>query len=132
MEKQILNDKNIKFWIDSSDSDFKTMNDLFNTSNYHWALFIGHLVIEKLLKAVFIKNKHEHPPMIHDLRRLCEKCSVDIDDSKLIVLDTITRFNISARYDNYKNNFYHLCTKDFTEKWIINIGELRQWIKSML
>jgi len=35
----------IEYWFNSSEKDFKTMNDLFNTKNNHWALFMGHLVI---------------------------------------------------------------------------------------
>ena len=41
----------INFWETSSDEDFKTMENLFNSKDYHWALFISHLVLEKLLKA---------------------------------------------------------------------------------
>ena len=47
----------IYYWIESSENDFKTMNDLYQTKNNSWALFMGHLVIEKLLKALFIKEK---------------------------------------------------------------------------
>jgi HEPN domain-containing protein len=61
------------YWIDSSDEDFKTMLDLFHTKNFSWALFVGHLVIEKLLKAYYVKTLLEYPPMIHDLRRIAEK-----------------------------------------------------------
>lgn len=39
-------EKVIVHWIESSDKDFKTMIDLFQTNNNHWALFMGHLVIE--------------------------------------------------------------------------------------
>ena len=42
-------EKIINHWIESSDNDFRTMMDLFETKNNNWALFIGHLVIEKLL-----------------------------------------------------------------------------------
>jgi len=41
----------IHHWIESSDKDFKAMIDLYQTQNNNWALFMGHLVIEKLLKA---------------------------------------------------------------------------------
>lgn len=41
----------INFWIESSDKDFKAMIDLYQTQNNNWALFMGYLVIEKLLKA---------------------------------------------------------------------------------
>lgn len=60
--------KIVSQWIESSDKDYKTMMDLYITKNNNWALFMGHLVLEKLLKALYVKNKNEFPPMIHDLR----------------------------------------------------------------
>lgn len=49
------------------------MQDLYQTKNNNWALFMGHLVIEKLLKGLYIKEKGEFPPLIHDLRMIYEK-----------------------------------------------------------
>jgi len=40
----------IDYWINSADIDFKAMENLFENGHYVWALFVGHLVIEKLLK----------------------------------------------------------------------------------
>jgi len=129
-----LFDKNklIVFWIDSSDKDFKTMQDLYQTNNNSWALFMGHLVIEKLLKALYILRTNDIPPLIHDLRRLSEKSGLELEPERKMMLDTITRFNIKARYDEYKQNFYSLCTDEFTKYWIGNIIEIRLWVKSML
>ncbi len=70
--------KIMEFWIDGSNKDYKTMNDLFDTGNYSWALFIGHLVIEKLLKALYSKSRNEAPPPIHDLRRLALNAGLKI------------------------------------------------------
>ena len=47
-------------------------------------------------------------------------------------LDTITTFNINARYDSYKQSFYRKCTNEFTADWIEKINEIRQWIKARL
>lgn len=122
----------ITYWVESSDKDYKTMLDLFETGNNSWALFIGHLVIEKLLKGLYITRLNEHPPLIHDLRRLCEKAGIEMDNKIKISLDTITRFNINARYDDYKQSFNLLCTDSFTIEWIEKIKECRLWIKTML
>ncbi len=54
-------DKLIAYWLDSADKDFKTMQDLYETENYHWALFIGHLVLEKLSKALYILRAEDYP-----------------------------------------------------------------------
>lgn len=125
-------DKLISFWIESSDKDFKTMTDLYETGHYNWSLFIGHLVLEKLLKALYVKKKQEHPILIHDLRRLAEKADIVLTDDQIIVLDSVSRFNINARYDDYKQSFYILCTKEFTTSWIEQIKLTRQWIKTQL
>ncbi|HEY9123781.1 MAG TPA: HEPN domain-containing protein [Bacteroidales bacterium] len=108
------------------------MTDLFVTKNNHWALFMGHLVIEKLLKALYVKNINDFPPLIHDLRRIIEKSGVELSIDKQIILDSISRFNINARYDDYKQSFYHLCTDSFTSEWIEKIKDCRLWIKTML
>lgn len=122
----------IDHWIEGADKDYKTMMDLYNTRNFNWSLFMGHLVIEKLLKALYIKKTDSFPPLIHDLRRICEKAGIELSEEKIINLDTITRFNINARYDDYKHSFYNLCTENFTVDWINKIKNIRIWIKQML
>ena len=122
----------IDHWVESSDEDYKTMLDLFHTKNYGWALFIGHLVIEKLLKAYYVKIHENYPPMLHDLRRIGERAGIIFDNNKLIMVETISQFNIRARYDDYTRNFYKLCTPGYTATWIENIKEIRLWIKTML
>jgi HEPN domain-containing protein len=132
MENILDKERIINYWIESSENDFKTMNDLYQTKNNSWALFMGHLVIEKLLKALFIKLKDEYPPLIHDLRRICEKADIKLDNPRIMILDSISRFNINARYDDYKQSFYKLCNDEFTAEWIDKIKECRLWIKLML
>lgn len=132
MSKEFDKDKLISYWVESSDKDFKTMEDLFQTNNNSWALFMGHLVIEKLLKGLYVKEKLEFPPLIHDLRRIYEKSGQELNIERQEIFDSISRFNINARYDDYKESFYKLCTDDFTKEWIEKIKECRIWIKTKL
>lgn len=125
-------EKFINHWVASSDRDFTTMNNLFHSKDYSWSLFIGHLVIEKLLKALYITKKHQHPIPIHDLTRIAARAEVECSVDILNLLDTITTFNINARYEDVKQDFYLQCTKEFTQTWIHHITVLRQWIKSLL
>ena len=50
-------------------------------------------------------------------------------DEMVDFLDTLSTFNIRARYDDYKLEFYKICTKKFSRKWINKIIGFRQWIK---
>jgi HEPN domain-containing protein len=132
MENKINIEKISAHWLHSSDNDFQTMLNLFDTKDYHWALFIGHLVIEKLLKAIIVINKGQHAPFTHDLRKLQKLSGIELDEEKIKWLDTMTTFNLNARYDDYKQEFYYKCTKDFALEWIEKIKTLRIWIKKRL
>lgn len=133
MENKDLNtDKLVKYWIESSDDDFETMIAMFHSKRYSWSLFIGHLMIEKLLKAWYVKVKSDYPPFIHNLLRLAEKSDLNLTDDKKEQLVTITAFNINARYDDYKMSFKQQCTPEFTSEWIDKLKELRQWIKTLI
>ena len=122
----------IEYWRESADRDYKTMQNLVASNDYHWALFMGHLVLEKILKALYVKRKKEQAVFSHDLLRLTNNIDLSLTNEKEDWLDTITSFNINARYDNYKQHFYKICTKEYTEKWINRIAELRTWLINQL
>jgi len=125
-------DKIVKHWVETSDEDFNTMLVLFRSKSYHWALFMGHISIEKLLKAYFVKQVENHAPYTHNLYRLAELGGLEISEEHADWLFKITTFNINARYDDYKKEFYTICTVDFTKEWIEKIKNLQQWIKQKL
>ncbi|MBI2968448.1 MAG: HEPN domain-containing protein [Bacteroidetes bacterium] len=122
----------VKKWIASSDKDYSAMMDLFRSKRYNWALFLGHLVIEKLLKAYYFKIHNDYPPFIHNLLRISELSGLILNEDKNKDLAEITTFNINARYDDYKLSFYKRCTKKYTANWIGKIKFYRQWIKTSI
>ncbi len=123
----------VNHWIKTSDEDFDTiMIDLFGVKRYHWALFLGHISTEKLLKAYFVKIKHRHSPPIYNLLRIAEKSNLELTEEYADWLDVISLFNINARYDDFKREFYKQCTEDFTREWMDRIKEIREWIKKKL
>ncbi len=124
--------KLITYWIESSDDDFDTMMVMYQAKRYNWSLFIGHLMIEKLLKAYFVHVKLDYPPFIHNLLRLAEKSQLELTMDRKEQLITITAFNINTRYDDYKMTFKNQCTEEYTKEWINKLIELRKWIKKLI
>ena len=51
----------MQYWLNSSDRDYETMKIMFENKRNTWCLFLGHLVIEKLLKGLYAKNNEENP-----------------------------------------------------------------------
>jgi len=124
----------MEHWISSAENDYNSMENIYGSKQYNWSLFIGHLVIEKLLKALYAKlNKQEpYAPKTHNLLVLAQKCNLELDESQVDALSRITKFNMSVRYDDAKKDFYKLCTPEYTETQIKSIKELRLWLKDKL
>ena len=124
----------MNFWIESSDEDYDTMMYMKEGKKNTWSLFMGQMVIEKLLKALYAKKNKNAPyaPKSHDLLYLAEKIGIELAEEQKISLDTISDFNMNARYDDYKKEFYAKCTDEYTEKQIENIEGVREWLKKQL
>ncbi|GHV25169.1 hypothetical protein FACS1894176_03030 [Bacteroidia bacterium] len=125
-------DNIVKHWVETSDDDFEVMLTLLESKQYSWALFLGHIVIEKLLKAYCVKVNCRHAPLSYNLLRLAQDSSLVLTKEQKVSLAEITKFNINARYDDYKRNFHIMCTAEFTAEWSERIKHLRLWIKEML
>ena len=108
----------IKYWQESASDSLDTSKTLFMPGKYHHCLFFLHLAVEKMLKAVFVKQKNVTPPPSHDLVRLAEAAGVPTPETRKLELAEISSFNVSARYDDYKKQFYAKATKEYTEKWL--------------
>jgi len=131
MENRIENiDKIVQHWLDSADQNQDTMEHLIDSRDYSWALFLGHLVIEKTLKALYVKRHEKHAIFSHDLLRLANKIDLELTEEYEEWLDEITTFNLNAIYDNYKQDFYKLCTKDFSDMWLGRIEKLKIWLRN--
>lgn len=122
----------IQFWKDSSDKDFQTMLHLYDSGDFMWSLFMGHLVVEKLLKAYYVSKKDENYPYNHNLLRIAESAGMDLNEEQQTDFSTITSFNLNARYDDYKQSFFKKCTSEFSSVWIEKVKVQRIWIRSQL
>ncbi len=120
--------EHMKYWLDSAAHDIDVAETLYETGKYDWCLFAGHLVIEKVLKAFYVRDVEEMPPRTHNLLRLAESTKLLLSDEQKLLLGEITRFNIEARYPDYKQEFYKLCTKEFAEEYYTKIKELYKWL----
>lgn len=73
-------DRIVRHWIVTSDDDFQTMPTLYNTQSYEWALFLGHISTEKILKALYVKRLKAHAPFTHNLYRLAELIKLELTE----------------------------------------------------
>ena len=122
----------VEYWMTTADDDLKSIHICLRARDYVKALYWGHLYIEKLLKAVITKQTGRHAPFGHALDVLATKANLNLQPAQMDLLDRVTRYNIQARYPDYKFKLKKLATREFCQREIQEIEEFGIWLKLML
>lgn len=122
----------IDFWVTEAEESLTVAAHLFEKADYSYSLFFGHLAIEKIVKALFVKNIGQDVPRSHNLLRLASAAKVVLTEQQRRELIRITAFNLEARYPDHKREFRKKCTVGFTEIELEKIKEVFAWLRSML
>ena len=125
-------EEKVKYWLESAEYDWRVADHLFEKSDYPYALFFGHLTLEKTLKALYVKEFDESPPLSHKLVYLAEKIKIILTPEHLELLEIATDFNLEARYPDEKFSFHKKCTKAFTQTNLEKIRGLKTWLLQQL
>lgn len=120
-----------EYWLESARRDRETARSLYELRRFDWSLFIYHLALEKLLKALVVQAG-KTPPPIHHLNRLSDIAGADLSDTHQDWLTEITDFNIEARYDDVKLSFYRKATEEYASLWHGRCNELFLCLETML
>jgi HEPN domain-containing protein len=122
----------VQYWLIEAAEALEVAGHLVEKGDYSYALFFGHLAIEKLLKALYTQRLHKHAPPIHNLLRLARAAGVEPDKRQTEALIAITAFNIESRYPDVKRSFRAKCTPEFTARQMETIEEIFAWQRSLI
>jgi HEPN domain-containing protein len=125
-------DEVVQYWLELAEDDWPVAEHLLASGDYHYALFFGHLYLEKLLKALVVKATEEHAPRTHNLLFLAERAGLAVPDDKHDVLLRVTGYNIETRYPEERAAARMRYTQEYTEAELKMIQEVGQWLKSEL
>ena len=121
--------EHIDYWLKSAEHDLETAELLFENKHFDWCLFLGHLTIEKILKAFFVRdNQNQAPPFTHNLSMIAERTNLNLIPPQDELLLELNQFNLRSRYPDYKFEFYQKCTFEFSKLYFTKIKELYQWL----
>lgn len=125
-------EKTVNYWLEGADYDMGVAEALYKKKKYPYALFMGHLALEKVLKAVVVKTTHKHAPYTHSLEKLARKLKIDTPKQTQIKLREFMEFHLEARYPDEQKAFYKKCSRSYTKGKLQEIKEIFEWLKSCL
>ncbi|TSC92400.1 MAG: HEPN domain-containing protein, partial [Candidatus Berkelbacteria bacterium Licking1014_85] len=89
--------------------------------------FMWQLVLERMIKGLIVKNNQEVLP-IHNLNQLAKRTDIEISPELSKQLKEISSFNLDARYEDYKEQFYQKANSSFSKYWIEIAERIYQWL----
>lgn len=119
----------VELWLKGAEDARITAQSLYGSKRYHHSLFFAQLYLEKLLKALTYQLKDDHPLSTHNLVLLNQKLGINITEEQGDQLREISAFNITARYDDHKQELYKKATPEFTKAWLDIASELASYYK---
>lgn len=129
MEKQA----HIDYWIKSAADDEDTMDYLFKGKKYVHALFFGHLMIEKICKALWVKNNDiNNPPKTHNIAKHLKQSNITIDENQLALITKLFQYQIEGRYPSDLLMLHKMTDKDFAKDYIHKTIEFKLWLLNKL
>jgi HEPN domain-containing protein len=128
----VTNEQYVRYWMTGAEEDFASMQRIFQAGEYVWALFIGHLVIEKLLKACCARSMGKETPRVHNLLWLARTAGIELTPDQRKRLSRLNLFNARTRYADWKNEFRRTATRDYAEGEIEAMKEVREWVLQLL
>ncbi|MDO9097548.1 MAG: HEPN domain-containing protein [Candidatus Methanoperedens sp.] len=89
-------DEIIDRWVGQADRDLENAKKNLDIEAYDVSLILCEQAAEKMLKALYIKERHEEPPRTHSLRKLIEL--TDMPDDALKLVAELDSYYLVLRY----------------------------------
>jgi HEPN domain-containing protein len=117
----------IQHWIKTAELDWATAEDLLKLDRFLHTLFFFHLVLEKLLKAHWVKdNTADFPPHSHDLEFMYSNTEIELSATDVDELRALNHRNLEGRYPDYLNKISKQADKKYTLAKYENVKRIRK------
>ena len=124
----------VEYWIELAEYDLDTAKAMLKSKRYLYVGFMCNQVIEKIIKAYFVKVKNEQPPYTHKLIRLAEESNLYklMSEKQKNFMFIVTPLNVEARYPTQKQDILKSLNKEKCKKIINQTEDMMIWIKKKL
>jgi HEPN domain-containing protein len=129
METEIL-EKRVSHWLEQAKEDLKTARIMFLTGRWKYSIFMCQQSVEKLLKSIYMKQKKEFPPRIHNLFRLSELIDKSFfSEDHLLFFSELSLYYIESRYPENLEKMNELNSRVKAKEILKKTREVTKWLR---
>lgn len=93
--------KHIDYWQNTANNDIETADILIASGKYIEGMFFCHLAIEKIVKALVVKETNDIPIRSHDLFRLIEIANIQVNEEQSAHVQILMKYQLEGRYPEF-------------------------------
>ena len=125
--------EHIDYWVQTAKDDWDAVEKMYQSKVYIHGLFFAHLYLEKLCKALWVKNNISNTPSkIHNLIKVLDEADITYSLEQKDFMNIMNGFQLEGRYPDYLNRLYKLYKKDNTGEILEQVKTLGEWLQQQL
>ncbi len=121
--------KDTKNFIKSADYDLKTAEFMLNSGRYIYVIFMCHLSLEKILKAIVTEATQKISPKTHNLIYLLKLGNIQLPSESFDFIAKINNANIVTRYPEDFSKILEAYPESVAEEYFCKTKEILECLK---
>lgn len=129
-----MEEANIQTWIDIAEEDLSTAEVCVQNKKYLWAMVMCQQAIEKILKAIYVKQKNEIPKKIHNLLILSADIGISLELTEDLkeLFNSLLAYYLGSRYPDERKKLMTECNEEYSKDILNKTKETYLWLKKKL
>ncbi|MBI5047500.1 MAG: HEPN domain-containing protein [Deltaproteobacteria bacterium] len=121
--------KETKNWLKMAEYDSTTADHMLASGRYVYVVFMCHLSIKKMLKAIASEETGKTPPKTHNLLYLLKLSKITPPQSLHDFISIINNASIPTRYPEDFDKLIEVYPKEIAHGYLDKTQEVLQWLK---
>ncbi len=119
-----------KNWLESAEYDLESARYMFSTGRYLYVVFLCHLTLEKMIKALVSEVMTKPVPRSHDLILLIRHSGITPEPRHLEFTGKLNNASIPTRYPVDIQQAIKDYPKEITQNYLKQTEEIVKWLKA--
>jgi HEPN domain-containing protein len=125
--------KIVKNWVATSNYDLQTADAMYKAGRYLYVVFMCHLAIEKMLKALLAHKYPENiPPKIHNLINLSQRAELALPENLKDFFQRIDNVSVVTRYPEDLRTLSIEFNQYKVKRILADTKRMIKWLKQQL
>ncbi len=126
-------DDHIAYWLKTAEKDHEMMHFLLVEARFVQALFFGHLYLEKVSKALWIRSNIDNiPPKTHNILKLINESGLDLSIEDKAFLIKLNQYQIESRYPEDIDSLYKITDQKLASDYFDKIKFIDKCLRKKL